>query len=136
MSNGVAALASLPPPQNAAVSEHGRRSQDGIERQVGEAVANAAVLICQVWFVDRELTPESRETVGNLFVRLFELQTANPGIDFAQAGKKVLRERYGDSLLLAAKRDDATLDRAFDEILDWPLSILRKVTLVERLRAN
>jgi hypothetical protein len=74
---------------------------------------------------------------------MFKLQESTLGeIDFGAVarteGKRVLRERHGVVLQqhFGAALSEAALDAALDEILSWPLDVLRKVTAFERALAH
>jgi hypothetical protein len=48
----------------------------------------------------------------------------------------ILWERHGTTVLARLSCSEAALDAAFDELIDRPLAVLRKVTACERARAN
>jgi triphosphoribosyl-dephospho-CoA synthetase len=120
-----------------------------IERQIGEAVAAAACAVCTGvgdWAADGALADDTKAKAGDLFVALYWLQEAFGEIHFnvtaRREGARVFRQRYAEALrqqfgaTLSDAELDAALDTAIDEILSWPLSILTKITAIERALAN
>jgi hypothetical protein len=109
--------------------------------EVGEAVADAAILV-GAGLADFDavggLLPATRTRAGDVFMRLYEL-SQNGGIDFVAAqaeGKRVLLLRYGRALTQHYGLPVTALDPIIDEIISWPLDILRKMIAVERAWAN
>ena len=84
------------------------------------------------------LAPATRMQVGDLFVRLYQLQQKAALGDFTavarREGKRVLYQRHGATL--RANFSDVALDAALDELVDRPLAVLRQVTACERARMN
>jgi hypothetical protein len=117
-----------------------------IEQRIGNTVADAAIMVCAGvgdWESDGRLAPATRAQAGALFVELFQLQESTLGeLDFAAVaraeGKRAIMRRHGAVLAqhYGATLSGAALDRVLDEIIDWPLGILRKVTAAERAWAN
>lgn len=131
-SNG-AAIALVPDLPSAQVTQVTPAAHGAIEALVGEVLADVTVQICGAAFAGGGLTAVSREVIGNHFVRLFELKTTHPEVDFALAGKTALGRRLD---AIGCGKDPAVVDKALDEVLSWPLDILRKVIATERARAN
>jgi hypothetical protein len=114
-----------------------------VERRIGEVTAEAAIMV----FAGMEevqaggLTPATRSRAGELLVQLYQLQESALGkIDFnataRREGKRILWERYGAALRTQLNYSETTLDRALDDLIDRPLTVLRQVTAVERARMN
>ena len=132
MSNGVSALRLVAPESPLAQSP---AAHGGIEASVGETIVDAAVLIGGAALVGGGLTHASREAIGDMFVKLFELKMSHPEIDFAVEGKKALRQRLGAELARCGK-DETALDAGLAEIVSWPLGILAEVVATEKAWAN
>jgi hypothetical protein len=88
---------------------------------------------------------EGRSTVAinwqaaELTTRPYGLQQSAPHIDFAAAGKDALRRVLARNVGVAEELSrSCNLDRALDEIVSWPLSVLAQVTADEqdRLRSQ
>jgi hypothetical protein len=118
------------------------KEQQSLEVTIGEAVADAvAAILAGVadWGADGRLSPATRTRMGDLFVELYRAQEAAGGeLAFhtiaLREGKRALVQRYGAVLTEQCGVPAATLD--FDEVLNWPLDILRKITAVERAMAH
>ena len=143
MPNGAHALAILPlDPTILAKAD----TLSEVERRIGDVVADAAIAVCggiSDWENDARLSDATRTRVGDLFVRLFELQETTLGeLNFdataRREGKRTIMLRHGATLqqhygpAMSAERLDAVLD----EIIGWPLDALAKVTACERAMAH
>jgi hypothetical protein len=128
-----AALALVPDPAPLPPAQ-ANITQANLEMAIGNAVADAALMVCTAAFGPGGLDRTVRAAAGNMFVRLYELQATNPGLDFnavaRRAGVWTLRDRYG--AVLAQCGDEAALDAALAEVISWPLDILAKVTADEQ----
>jgi hypothetical protein len=133
MTNGAAvALAVVLEPPSAPVppAAYGK-----IGDLVGATIVDVAVLLGAAALVGG-LTTASRESCGDLFVKLYELKTTHPEVDFIAEGKKALRQRLGAELAQVAGDNEASIDAALTEIIGWPVDILSKVVATERAWAN
>jgi hypothetical protein len=134
MANGTAALATLeldPAPLT---------TPTAIEQAIGEVVADTTIATCAgAWeFEDGGISASTRAKTGDLFVRLYRLQEQFGEIGFStvarREGRRVLLQRHGEDLRrqFEAALTEAALDEVLDKIIDWPLTILSKVTAVEK----
>jgi hypothetical protein len=134
MANGVhaAALVELEP------SITPTKEKDDLELAIGEATADAVITIfagVSDWSDGGRLSPATRTKAGDLFMQLYRLQEAAGGelafrtIAF-RAGARALRRRYGAALTEQCGVPATALD--FEEVLGWPLEIVRKITNDER----
>jgi hypothetical protein len=114
-----------------------------VEQRIGEVVAMATI----VTFAGMEevqdggLAPATRARAGDLLVEMYELQQAHLGeIDFAAVarvqGKRVLWTRYGAAMREHLRYSDGELDAALDALIEHPLTVLRRVTAIERAWAS
>jgi hypothetical protein len=133
MPNGVHALAILPPDPPAPIRGPDA-APDGVERRIGDLVADAAILVCTGMMdgiAGGRLRPSTRARVGDLFVRMYELQeeTMLGEKEFHTIAKREGRRELIARLLSA----DGTVpdDAALGEIIGWPLEILAGVTAKE-----
>lgn len=135
MVNG-AAVARLVPPANPSAND-----QEGIEAEIGRAVASAVTGLCFAVAESQNggLRSATRTENGERVARMFELQEAHAGeIDFPTvaraAGKVVLRQYLGNDFYrqYSTEQGDAVLDMFIDETL----AVLARVTAVERALAN
>ena len=116
--------------------------ENELESRIGETVADAVMAVCagaSDWGADGRLSAATRTRAGDLFVQLYRLQEAAGGeLAFhtiaLREGKRALLQRYGATLAEQCGVPTTALD--FEEVLDWPLGILRKITAVERALAH
>ena len=124
----------------AAVAFKPANARTEIEQQIGETVADAAIMVCASLEAGG-LTGAARTRMENLFVELYELQQSTLGdLDFAAVarteGKRILWERHGATLLARVDYSETAINGAFDELIERALDVLRKVTAVERARMH
>jgi hypothetical protein len=143
MPNG--ATVALPPdlqPIQAPAKADARLAE--LEQRIGMVVADAALAVCvgRSEWENGGLAPATKTAAGDLFVESFKLQETTLGeLDFDvvahREGLRNLRMRYG--AVLAEHYGDfpaSALDRTLNQILSWPLSVLARVTAVERALAH
>jgi hypothetical protein len=144
MANGAAALAVLPldPSITSACAEVDTRN--AVEIAIGEVTAAATVMVCtglEEWAAGG-LTGATRIHAGDLFVKLYQLQeeAALRAIDFDGTargeGKKTLLQRHGATIRTHLNLTELALDGALDELIERPLTVLRRVTACERAWAH
>ena len=132
MANGVAVALSheLSPPTE-------------LEQRIGNAIADATIAICGGigdWQADGKLSPTTRTMAGDVFVELYWLQEATLGqFDFTvvarREGRRALLQRHGAALAQHCRPPETAIAPVLDEIIDWPLGILARITADERTLA-
>jgi hypothetical protein len=107
------------------------------ELEAGKLVARAALSICaalEQYQTDCS-TLATNEQGAALIAQLYMLRQSAPDVDIARAGKRELwRVLEQDAGVVAALRQRCDLDRVLAEIVSWPLTVLRQVTMDEQAR--